>query len=306
MDLVLYRTEGGILRVFDAICPHLGANLGYGGRVEQECIRCPYHGWLWNTDGKNTEIPYERRPNQAQALVKWPVVEVNGLVFVWYSAIGEEPTWCPPQIPELGSGDFSSPVALRHMHARVRLHPQFIWENQVDTAHQQWVHKSSQPTDMYEYSDEGPVFHTKARILMGGDRGKTWATPDGPYWAEIRTWTYGMGFAMARFVEQDESIHVQSVTPLENGCCDLRTTVIVRNTDVDENGEPNELARRRFSLQVKQTDRDILIWSHQRYQQRAPFTPTEVKPFNAFRRWSAQFYPEVAGASTAAAGVSAY
>lgn len=31
-DLVLFRGEDGAPRVFDAYCPHLGANLGVGGR----------------------------------------------------------------------------------------------------------------------------------------------------------------------------------------------------------------------------------------------------------------------------------
>ena len=30
--------------VLDAHCPHLGDNLGGGGRVQGDCIRCPFHG----------------------------------------------------------------------------------------------------------------------------------------------------------------------------------------------------------------------------------------------------------------------
>ena len=35
-DLVLYRTEGGRAQLADAFCPHLGAHIGYGGRVSGE------------------------------------------------------------------------------------------------------------------------------------------------------------------------------------------------------------------------------------------------------------------------------
>src|SRR5690554_7382987 len=42
-DYVLFRTESGALSLLDAFCPHLGAHLGYGGRVEGESIRCPFH-----------------------------------------------------------------------------------------------------------------------------------------------------------------------------------------------------------------------------------------------------------------------
>ena len=35
-DLVVFRTESGKAGVFDAYCPHLGAHLGVGGKVEGE------------------------------------------------------------------------------------------------------------------------------------------------------------------------------------------------------------------------------------------------------------------------------
>src|ERR1700737_3567486 len=44
-DLVLFRGEDGAPYLVDAYCPHLGAHLGVGGRVEEGCIRCPVHGW---------------------------------------------------------------------------------------------------------------------------------------------------------------------------------------------------------------------------------------------------------------------
>jgi len=52
-DLVLYRTADGEARVMDAHCMHLGAHLAVGGRVERDCIRCPFHGWKF--DGASGE-----------------------------------------------------------------------------------------------------------------------------------------------------------------------------------------------------------------------------------------------------------
>lgn len=36
--------DGGRIRVFDASCPHRGAHLGYGGKLDRDCIVCPFHG----------------------------------------------------------------------------------------------------------------------------------------------------------------------------------------------------------------------------------------------------------------------
>jgi 3-ketosteroid 9alpha-monooxygenase subunit A len=44
-DLVAFRGTSGRLTVLDAHCPHMGADLGYGGRVEGDDIVCPFHAW---------------------------------------------------------------------------------------------------------------------------------------------------------------------------------------------------------------------------------------------------------------------
>ncbi|MGH9031676.1 MAG: Rieske 2Fe-2S domain-containing protein, partial [Acidimicrobiia bacterium] len=60
-DLVLWRDERGDPHVMDAYCPHLGANLALGGRVEGCNLVCPYHWWEWDGDGRNARIPYSAR-----------------------------------------------------------------------------------------------------------------------------------------------------------------------------------------------------------------------------------------------------
>jgi cholesterol 7-dehydrogenase len=41
--LVLFRTEKDEAKVLDAYCPHMGADLGVGGKVVGDCIECPFH-----------------------------------------------------------------------------------------------------------------------------------------------------------------------------------------------------------------------------------------------------------------------
>ena len=61
-QLIAFRGNSRRVYVLDAFCPHLGANIGVGGRVvnecEQECIRCPFHGWTFRgKDGICVKIP---------------------------------------------------------------------------------------------------------------------------------------------------------------------------------------------------------------------------------------------------------
>lgn len=59
-DLVAWRAEDGTVTVMSAHCEHLGAHLGYGGRVEGDRIICPFHGWEWNQLGRD---PYFEMPD---------------------------------------------------------------------------------------------------------------------------------------------------------------------------------------------------------------------------------------------------
>ncbi len=74
--LVLWRDEEGQAHLQDAYCPHLGAHLAYGGKVKACAIQCPFHGWLFDGEGRNTEIPYGNRPNAKARIRSYPVREI--------------------------------------------------------------------------------------------------------------------------------------------------------------------------------------------------------------------------------------
>ena len=80
-----------------AYCPHLGANLCAGGRVEKDCITCPFHGWSFSGKSGHCEsVPYSKAsiPKNA-ALKKFICQEQNGLIYVWHDKQGKEPYWWP-------------------------------------------------------------------------------------------------------------------------------------------------------------------------------------------------------------------
>ena len=97
-DLAAYRGDSGELHVVQAHCPHFGAHLGHGGRVKDECIACPYHGWEWSPDGVNTLIPYQDEPNRSKRLRVWPVNEQYGNVYLWHHPEGAPAAWEMPDI----------------------------------------------------------------------------------------------------------------------------------------------------------------------------------------------------------------
>jgi len=50
-QLVAYLDAETVPRVFAAYCPHQGAHLGHGGRIENGCLRCPFHALYFDSEG---------------------------------------------------------------------------------------------------------------------------------------------------------------------------------------------------------------------------------------------------------------
>src|ERR1044071_7238806 len=57
-DLVAYRATDGTVRTIAPLCPHRQAPLVYG-RNEENGLRCIYHGWKFDVDGRCTDMPSE-------------------------------------------------------------------------------------------------------------------------------------------------------------------------------------------------------------------------------------------------------
>ncbi|MBM3353982.1 MAG: Rieske 2Fe-2S domain-containing protein, partial [Betaproteobacteria bacterium] len=55
-DFVLFRDERGRYGLLDRRCPHRQADLAYGRR-EDGGLRCAFHGWLFDVEGKCLETP---------------------------------------------------------------------------------------------------------------------------------------------------------------------------------------------------------------------------------------------------------
>jgi nitrite reductase/ring-hydroxylating ferredoxin subunit len=55
-SLMLYRDRQGRLGLIGDTCPHRRTSMVYGV-PEEDGLRCPYHGWLFNRTGQCVEMP---------------------------------------------------------------------------------------------------------------------------------------------------------------------------------------------------------------------------------------------------------
>ncbi|MBL4849176.1 MAG: aromatic ring-hydroxylating dioxygenase subunit alpha [Planctomycetes bacterium] len=88
--LVLYRDRSGKPRCFRDRCLHRNTMLSEG-TLENDCLRCPYHGWVYDEAGQVIKIPSARKesPLPKKTLQTFPTREVDGLVWVYMGEADE-------------------------------------------------------------------------------------------------------------------------------------------------------------------------------------------------------------------------
>ena len=274
-QLVAYRGESGEAHVLDAYCPHLGAHLGHGGKVEGDTIRCPFHAWRFDGNGRCVEVPYASRIPAAAKLGGYPAIERNGLLMMWHHAEGQPPEFEIPALPEVDHEDWTPTKRLRW---KLRTHNQEMAENAVDRAHFHYVHGTLSVPES-EAKAEGPVLRVRSRSLM--------ATPKGEMMGEISSDSFGFGFSVVRFTGIVETLLVTSVTPIEGEHVDVRFGFSVKkigNADITRG-----VGRALVADIEKQMNEDRPIWENKIYQPRPALCDGDG-PIAVFRRWCQQFY----------------
>ena len=84
-DLVLFRDGRGRPGLLGKHCSHRGTSLEYG-QVDEEGIRCCYHGWLYDVEGRVLDMPAEPPESTAKDHLRhlaYPCRELGGLIFAY-------------------------------------------------------------------------------------------------------------------------------------------------------------------------------------------------------------------------------
>lgn len=96
-NLVIFKDERGRYGLIDRHCPHRAADLAFG-RLENGGLRCSFHGWLFDVEGKCLETPAEPDNSPLCKNIRqtaYPVVEKNGILFAYMGS------GAPPAFPDM-------------------------------------------------------------------------------------------------------------------------------------------------------------------------------------------------------------
>lgn len=135
-NLTLFRGESGTPYLIGGRCAHRCSVL-HTGWVQQEQIRCMYHGWRYDGMGRCTEMPAETHANRAHVRIAgYPLHEYCGLLFAY---MGELPA--PPfDLPRKEAFERPDCVISTHVDPWDCNWFQQI-ENSVDAVHVSFVHR---------------------------------------------------------------------------------------------------------------------------------------------------------------------
>lgn len=155
-ELVLYRTASGAACAVSPYCPHLGAHLGHGGKVEGEDLVCPFHGFAYGPGGACVRVPGGGKPPPAK-LEQWRVQERSGMVMVWRDHLGREPDW---EIPDFDTTGYS-PGRMSRQDMGGYAHD--LAENSADLNHFAYLHGFSDVAMRHEVDRHRMRFTLTAR-----------------------------------------------------------------------------------------------------------------------------------------------
>lgn len=271
--LVLFRTQSGRAQVLDAYCPHLGAHLGVGGRVVEESIQCPFHGWRFDTAGRCVEVSYAKRIPESARIREYPTVERNGFILMWFDEGGGLPTFELPELEELASPDW---VESFRQTWRVGTQIQEMGENGVDSAHFPAVHGSAGLPDS-EVTVDGPRRKATQYTHLETSKGRASSV--------IEVHSIGMGFGFTRFSGICDTVSMNLMTPIDGENTEF-TVVFLQRAD----GAGKGVARAICADLEKQVNEDIPIWENKAYHPK-PILCDGDGPIVEYRRWCSQFYP---------------
>ena len=132
--VLIWRSRDGKVSAFDDRCVHKRMPLSEGRILADGVLECAYHGFCYEPSGKCVRIPSQLdRPIPTRAkLAPFPLVEQDGLVWVWPGDPAKTGAVQAPRTPEIAGEQWET-----HMFdpKRVPANYMLLIENLMDITH---------------------------------------------------------------------------------------------------------------------------------------------------------------------------
>jgi phenylpropionate dioxygenase-like ring-hydroxylating dioxygenase large terminal subunit len=255
VPLVLVRRDGQ-LHAFDATCPHRGAHLGYGGRLDGDVVVCPFHGRRIRL-GDDAGHPY--------CVKGYRTLELGGAIYVLLDESHEN-----------GFSEFIRGIAATHylipgFEIPARISPEYVIENVFDADHFNVVHMvGRRPTLSWRPGDGGELL---VEGIFETERPNKWQDPTAgseagagggpePVRMHFRARVFSPTLVATEVGSADlPNLVVTSATPTPDGDCVIRLMVAMAPTP--EGTAPTVRAVGSLMSGSRTAfEQDLVIWEH--------------------------------------------
>ncbi|AMB88244.1 (2Fe-2S)-binding protein [Pseudomonas agarici] len=219
--LIAFRDTQGKYGLMDEFCAHRGVSLWFG-RNEEGGLRCPYHGWKYDTTGQCVDVPSEPESSgfcQKIKLQSYPMVKVGDILWTYMG-----PKEHQPPLPQF---EFANVPADQTFTSKRLQESNWLqaMEGGIDSSHVSFLHSGNLNTDplfkgargnQYNLSDRMPFFEVVKHdggLYIGARRN----AEEGKYYWRITPWVMPC-FTMVP-PRGDHPLHGHFWIPIDNENC---------------------------------------------------------------------------------------
>lgn len=242
------RPEG--VAAFDAACPHRGANLAYGGRVDGDVVVCPFHG---HRIALGTAAPHTRYRVRG-----YTTLEFGGCIFVLVAERHEN------GLSRFLEGLVDTHVFVPGFSLSSRVAPEYVIENAFDAEHFKAVHGLERtPRLGVERGEDGEMIVEGTFETSGanpwqddGDGG-----PDEPSRSRFCAHVFSPTLVASELGDPGGAhVVITSATPSPDGGSIIRLSLAVRKGPTDD--ADARVARSLLFGSKTAFEQDLAVWDH--------------------------------------------
>lgn len=256
--LVIGRTEQGI-RVFDADCPHRGAHLAYGGKLDRNAVICPFHHYRIGI-GRGTVGDF-----QAQ---EYETLVLGGVIFIRLSDSHDN-----------GFAAFIQQINETHtinpgFVMEIKCPPEIIIENGFDKTHFRPVHGIDADKFIIQTDENGSfniqtIFYNRVQeAVSGGPAGRVMEMP-------IQVNAFSPFLSVSQVGGRMPMVFITSVNPIGENLTRLRFSLALAKKVY---GDPVPERVLHSLLQSNQSgiQYDQIIWENMSHTSQAHYTSQDA------------------------------
>jgi len=228
-DLILFRNKQGEVGLLYPRCSHRGTSLLYG-RVEDDGIRCCYHGWKFSNQGVCLEQPCEPEGGKFRDRIRqpwYPVVEAFGAIFAYMGPPDKQPLFPKFSCFEGLRDDEEIVATWFSSHGEISPFPldhnwYQVYDNCADHYHVPILHSlisgdqfqdprltTKIPEIWWKYSDAGDSILTFSKRVL----------PSGEAWMRIEQGIIPNLLALPPFFSDGDCPTVTAFVPIDDESC---------------------------------------------------------------------------------------